>query len=315
MWTLLAASAGWAEPLLLVHDAHGALLRQAPVVLRPGGRVLVARTALYGASSALLFDDNRATHRVLAVTAEDRDSGVVELNVGLQAPAGVPLASQPVVLGRGDGHDTQAGEYREVGGYGAIARLQCKNSGVERDAPLYNQHGFLAGWHAVRTVDGRSLAFAIPWERLQAGLQPLPRPLDVAAWDQARNAAADEIYTRALACLWTSDYDGAAFYFRQAAEREPLNARVWFHLAFMEGKTGHTRAKLACFRKAIELVPGFAEAHYHLGIALAMNRDGAGAIAEARALATIDPALGRRLEDFLQIQHSDVLPPPQPKTK
>jgi len=192
----LAGSCASAEPVLLVHDASGALLRQAPAVLRPEGHVLVARTALYGAASALLFDDNHATHRVLSVTAEDRDSGVVELSVGLQAPAGAPLASQPVVLGRAAGHDTKAGEYRDVGGFGSVARLTCTSSGgavTELDAPLYNQHGFLGGWHAVRIVDGRPLAFAIPWARVQEGLQPLARPLDVAAWDKARNAADDEI--------------------------------------------------------------------------------------------------------------------------
>ncbi len=45
----------FAEPVLLVHDGSGKLLRQAPAVVRPAGRVLASREALYGAASAVLF--------------------------------------------------------------------------------------------------------------------------------------------------------------------------------------------------------------------------------------------------------------------
>jgi len=44
-----------AEPVLLIHDQAGKLLRQAPAVLRPEGMALAPREALYGAASAVLL--------------------------------------------------------------------------------------------------------------------------------------------------------------------------------------------------------------------------------------------------------------------
>ena len=168
-----------AEPVLLVHDATGALLRQAPAVLRTQGKALAPREALYGAASAVLLDDQQKMHSVVAITAEDRDSGVVELFVGRQAPAGPDAAIGPATEVRSGGHAAQAGEYRELGGYGAVARLNCTGRN-EVSGPLYDEHGFLAGWHAVRVVDGQTLEFALPLARIQAGLTEVA-PVSVAS--------------------------------------------------------------------------------------------------------------------------------------
>ena len=303
---VLCALALRAEPVLLVHDASGALLRQAPAVLRTAGKALAPREALYGAASALLIDDNHALHSVAWITAEDRDSGVVELFVGRQAPAGPDAALGPATELRSAGHTAHAGEYRELGGYGPVARLDC--AGVnEASGPMYDEHGFLAGWHAVRVVDGQTLEFALPLARLESGLTETA-PVSVTDWNRRRKPEADEIYSKALGYLWAGDYEGSAFYWRKASVAEPENARVWYHLAFMEGKTGHSQAKNRCFRRAIALQANFAEAHYNLGIGLALAGDHEGALAEVKALQPIDEGLARRLDGFLGVSHTDVLP-------
>ena len=156
-------------------------------------------------------------------------------------------------------------------------------------------------------MNGQPITFAIPMERLSAGLTSIP-PAGLAAWDQQRKAEADEIYSKALAYMWAGDYEGAAFYWRKAREAEPGNARTWYHLAFAEGKTGHSREKTRCFRKAIELQPHFAAAHYDLGIGLALSGDRDGAMNEVKALKPIDVGLSRRLEGFLGVMHTDELP-------
>ena len=303
---LLCALALGAEPVLLVHDASGALLRQAPAVLRKAGKALAPREALYGAASALLLDDSHALYTVAWITAEDRDSGVVELFVGRQAPRGPDAATGTPLELRSADYAAHAGEFRELGGYGPVARLVCAGKN-EASGPLYDQHGFLAGWHAVRVVDGKTLDFALPLARLEAGLRETG-PVSVAEWNQQRKPEADEIYSQAVGCLWAEDYEGAAFYWRKASVAEPDNARVWYHLAFMEGKTGHSQAKNRCFRRAIALEPDFAEAHYNLGIGLAMAGDNEGALEEVKALRAIDEGLARRLEGFLGVAHTDVLP-------
>jgi len=312
---ILCAISLCAEPVLLVHDQSGALLRQVGVVVRPEGKVLASRDALFGAASAVLLDERGGLSQALSVTAEDRDSDVVELFVGRQAPAGPDLASQYATKVNSGGHTATAGEYRDSGGFGPVARLSCSGIG-EASGPLYNEHGFLAGWHVVRIVNGQPVTFAIPMVRLMTGLRPI-LPLAIADWDRRRNAAADEIYSKALAYMWASDYEGAAFYWRKAREAEPQNARTWYHLAFAEGKTGHSREKTRCFRKAIELQPGFAAAHYDLGIGLALSGDRSGAMNEVKALKPIDADLSKRLEGFLGVVHTDELPvkrPPIPRT-
>ncbi len=302
-----------AEPILLVHDQSGALLRQIRVALRPQGKVLASRDGLYGAASALLLEDQGRVSQVLSITAEDRDSGIVELFVGLQAPAGQDLASQfATTVSMGD-HSAKAGEYRSSGGFGPVARLSCSGKG-ETSGPFYNEHGFLAGWHAVRNINGQPIVFGIPMERVMTGLTSIP-PTGISQWNGRRNAEADEIYTKALAYMWADDYEGASFYWRKAREAEPNNARTWYHLAFAEGKTGHSREKTRCFRKAIELKPSFAEAHYDLGIGLALSGDRDGAMNEVKALKPIDESLSRRLEGFLGVVHTDQLPLKKPAVR
>jgi tetratricopeptide (TPR) repeat protein len=307
LWLALACLAPLgADPLLLVHDQSGTLLRQAPVAVRPRGKALAAREALYGASSAVLLDERGALNRVLSITADDRDSGVVELFVGRQVGPGPDEAAQPATKVTSGGHTATAGEYRNSGGFGPVARLSCTGQG-EASGPLFTEHGFLAGWHAVRMVNGQPIVFAIPMDRVEAGLQPIT-PLAIADWDRQRKAEADTVYSEALAYMWAGDFEGAAFYWRKASEAEPQNARTWYHLAFAEGKTGHSKEKNRCFRKAIELQPGFAEAHYDLGIGLALAGDRAGALNELKVLKPLNDGLSKRLEGFLGVVHTDELP-------
>ncbi len=298
---------------MLVHDQSGALLRQAGVVVRPEGKVLASREALYGAGSAVLLDEKGGMNEVVFLTAEDRDSGIVELFVGRQVPQGPDAASQYATTVSSGGHSAKAGEYLISGGFGPVARLSCSGKG-EASGPLYNEHGFLAGWHAVRMLNGQPITFAIPMERVSAGLAPI-LPVSISAWDRRRNSAADDIYSQALAYMWGGDFEGAAFYWRKAREAEPANARTWYHLAFAEGKTGHSKEKTRCFRKAIELDPRFAPAHYDLGIGLLLSGDRDGAMDEVKALKRIDETLSKRLEGFLGLSHSDELPAKKPSAR
>ena len=136
---------------------------------------------------------------------------------------------------------------------------------------------------------------------------PRREHLSLAEWNAGHDRTRESTYQRALGHLWAEDFDGALFYFRKAVEIEPANARAWYHLAFVEGKTGHGKAKTAYYRKAIELDPGFAPAHYYLGFSLLMNGDHDGAEAEYRKLKDLDPAWATRLKLFMEAAHVDVL--------
>lgn len=305
-WLLAACAWAAGEPQLLTYDASGALRAQSSAVLRAGGYALVPREALYGAERAILQDMDGRLHPLLWVTGEDLDAGVAEVWVGAQAPAGPDMSSFTTDRVRTSAHSARLVPAKESGAFGLVARLECDS---EHDAhpsgPLYDEHGLFAGWHATRIIDGRRMSFAIPHERLAAISMTLR--LTLAEWNSLHDEAKEEPYLRAMGHLWADDFDGALFYFRKSAELSPENARVWLHLGFVEGKAGQGSRRVDCYRKAIELDPTLAEAHYLLGFTLLMRGDHDGAYQELRVLRKLDEAFARRLELFMKSVHVDVL--------
>lgn len=303
---LLAASAMAGEPELLTYDATGALLAQSPAILRTGGYALVPREALYGADRAIIQDTDGRLHPLLWVTGEDIDAGVAEVWVGLQAPAGPGAASSTTDRVRMAGRAARLAPAKESGAFGMVSRLECEGENEALpDGPLYDEHGLFAGWHSTRLVDGRRMPFAVPYERLAVIHQTIR--ITLAEWNARHDPKEEEPYLRAIGHLWADDFDGALFYFRKSSEISPNNARVWLHLGFVEGKAGAGSRRVDCYRKAIELDPELAEAHYLLGFTLLMRGDHDGAYQELRVLRKLDEGFARRLELFMKSVHVDVL--------
>jgi tetratricopeptide (TPR) repeat protein len=303
VWLAAAVSA---EPVLLTFDGQGNLLRQGAAVIRRGGYAYVSRDALRGASSALVKDDRDAIHPVLWVTGDDPDAGVAEVWIGAQAPAGPDDAGRELKRARTASHEAQVKSSVDSGGFGIIYLLDCGSRHGVEDGPLYDEHGYLAGWHATRVVNGGNSSFGVPVSRLQEFQHDLRLTLE--QWNRERGAFPDEHYRNGLAYLWSSDFEGALFYFRKAVQSAPGSARAWFHLAFVEGKTGHEKTKIECYRKAVELAPDFADAHYYLGFGLIMAGDRQGAEAELKRLKELKSPLAEKLEGFLRLLHVDPLP-------
>jgi hypothetical protein len=294
-----------AETVLLSHDPQGNHLKTGHAVMRKGGFALAPRETLFGAATARIIDDSGGMHTVLWISAEDADSGVVEVFVGTQAPAGPDAASSMGTDVRLVGHEAKARKPREAGGFGVVSRLDCGGPEDSGSGPLFDEHGLLAGWHVTRTIDGQILAFAVPLSRFDAITQTLR--LSLAEWNAKNDAVRESAYQRALGHLFIEDFDGALFYFRKATEAEPANARAWYHQAFAEGKNGHGVAKIACYRKSIELDPTFPPAHYYLGFSLIMAGDQKGAVREYETLRELDTGWATRLKLFLDAAHVDVL--------
>lgn len=302
---VLACAALRAEPVLLTYDGSGRLLRQDRAVVRPGGFALAPREALVGAASAALLDENGGIHPVLWISADDADAGVLELYIGAQAPRGPDPATTLGKRVKTPDHEASVRYTKESGGFGVISRLDCGGPSDTRSGPLYDEHGLLLGWHAVKVVDGQPLAFAIPLARLDAIKATLH--LSLAQWNVAHDPAREADYQRGLGHLWADDFEGALYYFQKATESDPGNARAWYHLAFAEGKLGHGKAKTASYRKAVELDPAFPPARYYLGFSLLMNGDRAGALKEYEQLKKLDASWALRLRLFLDAAHVDIL--------
>lgn len=308
LWFLLAAG-GWlcagAAPSLLTYDGSGRLLGQYGAVMRGGGYALAPRAAMIGAEAAGIYDGAGRLHPVLWITGEDLDSGVVEVFLGLQAPAGPAAATGIGKIARADGSVAKVRYVKESGGFGAVARLEFEAGAAPPEGPLFDEHGLLLGWHVVKTVDGGSVSFGIPLARLDSIHGNSRKTLG--QWNGTRSWVGEQEYLRALGHLWADDFDGARFYFRKAAQLRPGMARVWFHLGFVEGKTGNPKLGIECYRKAVTLEPDYAPGRYYLGFSLVMAGDAEGARAELAALEKLDPALALRLKQFIEIAHVDVL--------
>ena len=294
-----------AETVLLTHDGQGSLLHSGHAVLRKGGFALAPREALFGAASARIIDDSGGMHPVLWISAEDADSGVVEVFVGGQAPSGPDASSNMGTRVRLVGHEAKVLKTREAGGFGVVSRLDCGGPKDSGNGPLYDEHGLLAGWHITRTIDGQILAFGVPLSRFEAITQTMR--LTPAEWNAKNDAVREALYQRALGHLFIEDFDGALYYFTKATEAGPDNARAWYHRAFAEGKNGHGLAKIACYRKAVALDPAFPPAHYYLGFSLMLTGDHKGAVKEYETLRELDIAWAARLKLFLDAAHVDVL--------
>lgn len=305
---LLALPASAGEPRLLTFAADGALLADGPAILRSGGYALAPREAFYGAQRALIQDKDSRLHPVLWVTGEDIDTGVLEVWVGAQAPPGPDASSQSSNRVRFAGWEVRRVPAKESGAFGMVSRIEPDCPGeAPASGPLYDEHGLFAGWHATRTVDGRPMCFAVPLERLSLISRTLHLTLD--EWNSRHDATKEAPYLRAIGHLWADEFSGALFYFRRSSELDPANARVWLHLGFVEGKSGHASRRVDCYRKAIELDPELVEAHYLLGFALLMRGDHDGAYQELRILRKLNESYAKRLEVFMKSVHVDVLGP------
>lgn len=304
---LTFALSGWlhAEPALLTFDAAGKLLAQTAVIVRPNGYAYTNREAFYGAARAVVLDDERRISPVLWVTGDDPDAGVLQIWVGLQIPKGPDDSSGLTQVLHSPGHESKADHLREAGAFGFISTLDCQPAHGAVNGPLYDEHGLFAGWHVSREVDGKRFSFAVPLERIHGIDETIHSPVE--EWSKAHTQAKEVEYQRAIGYVWLEEFDGALFYLRKAVELDPGNARAWLHLGFAEGKAGHGKRRLECYRKALELDETLPEAHYLLGFCLLLAGDQDGARTQVSALKKLNSEYGLRLEKYMGTVHIDSL--------
>lgn len=299
---LLAAGGMTGGQSLLTFDQTGAVLSQTEAAVRPGGIAYVSREALYGAAAAVVAGPSGGLHPVLWVTGEDADIGVARVWIGLQVKAGPDAATRKPERARAGGVEGQVGELKETGAEGMLARLEFGQRLAPASAPLYDEHGLLAGWSVGRQVDGKMFWFAAPSGRLD--LMPAIRET-LEEWNKRHPKERESAYVRALGHLWADDIDGALFYMRKAVDADPSNARGWMQLGFAEGKAGLGQQRIRSYKKAVEADPALEAARYLLGMNLLMTGDRGGAVEQYKALTRLKSDYAARLKSFLDSLHVD----------
>jgi tetratricopeptide (TPR) repeat protein len=288
--------------MVVLKDVAGRELRRVPATALSDGSVVLSRSALIGASSSALADSGQESK---LVTGDDPEYNLARLWFGghtealsfAPIPAEGPLHS-PLV-------ETTVEKLFDSPNFGPLWRLQTRKLFPRDGQLLLDDHDRPVAWYEARLVDGQLFAFALPPERLTA-IPPVL--LGLAEWNSRRLVKFDEAYQRAVGYMWVEDYEGAAYYLREAVKLNPKSARAWFHLAFAEGKRGKGNERIACYLKALELDNSIAEAHYNLALAMIMKGDSAGAEAHLAQLYRLQSPLAEKLASFVGLIHVDELP-------
>jgi hypothetical protein len=328
LWLLLVAplaayAAVAADCSVEIRDGGVADPLTAPCLVRDsGGYVVISRSALAGAVSAeLLIGERRLSVRFVVADNPYADLVEVWTPVGTTPLVPAPISDLPppeaAVYTTSSGEKLALRKTLDEPGLGQVLVLEGGAQKHAHGTALFDATGAATALLACHMVNGSEVHYAIPAvaiREMQAG--PL---LTLAEWN-ARNKldrASAEGLQNAIGYFWYGEIDGARFYLEKYVEANPEDPRGWFLLGFAEGKSGNSRRKILAYRRAVELDPAWSEAHYNLGIALAM----AGEMAEAKKvharLLELDETLANRLAQFLDEVHVDKLPektvkPPKP---
>ena len=111
----------------------------------------------------------------------------------------------------------------------------------------------------------------------------------------------DDPYVLGVAQISAGNYEKAKTYMERAVKEDPKNAKSWVRLGIVRGKLGDSEGRYAAYRRAIQIDPGYAEAHYNLGFAYLLDGDRCAATAEADKLAGLDAELSRKLDMLIAL--------------
>jgi len=111
---------------------------------------------------------------------------------------------------------------------------------------------------------------------LALGLPSIVGPILAAQGPTFRTAQAKEHYGRAIAFSEKSDWNGAVLELNRALRHEPTNLQILIELGIAYGELKDWEQATRLHKKAVQLAPSSARAHYNLGVTLDRSRPGKG---------------------------------------
>ena len=291
------------------YDSQGkALARSAGFIVSKDWQVIAGRSSLQGASTAEVITPKDARYAVKEVVAESVSAGLVRLTLGtsegeaapLEFSAAVPAVAEPVVVAS-DGSKGVVAAVRSIPGLGSVLRVTAPISQEAGGSPVLNSKGEAVGvamWQAGQRRDAGFVASAESVLALHPG-----QPRTLAEWREiaaSRSSSADEDYRRGLDQLFLDDYEEALYHFGKAIKKDPRHAEAWFHSGFARGKLGLAEKKIEAYKEAVKIKPDYGAAHYSLAVSYLLAGERDLALAELKALASIDPAAAERLQILIE---------------
>src|SRR5919199_4008330 len=223
---------------------------------------------------------------------------------------------------------------REVPNFGRIIQITVPISHGNSGSPVFNMQGQVVGVVTVKVVNGQNINLALAAARVESLRAGALQSFDTLTARNNRpttdpSSSAEWWYKNGLNSLWLGNYDGALDSFENSVSKNPNRVEAWIQVGYCLVKQGKNadairaykqalRLKpdsfetynklgdayyyasnfeqaLAAYRQAARLRPEQPEAYYNLGITYLEMGDRAAALAQARALESLDAELYKKL--------------------
>ena len=119
-------------------------------------------------------------------------------------------------------------------------------------------------------------------QQVRAGLRQMGFPV-------AENVSAQQLRAKGRSLYSAKDYRRALPYFQKAIEKNPHDAKTWYHVGYVNNKLGDYQQATQAFQQAIRLNPEYAQAHRGLGMVFAKQSRFQEAIAALKQAALLNP--------------------------
>jgi len=270
--------------LILTYDKEGKILAQGSgFFINQNGDVITNRHVLQGASRAEVKTAEGEVYPITQIVAEDVEGDIIRASVDIPPKVAYPLpvstsipevGERVIVIGSPLGLEQTVADgivsaVREIPAFGKIIQITASISPGSSGSPVVNMQGKVIGVATFQIVEGQSLNFAIPGERVAKLTPGKRRPL--AEWQMGRaeewHASAEALCDTGFAVLWTGNYEKALPYFEKVAEKDPQDAIAYFVIGYCNDQLGRYTEAIFAYKRGISIKPDYAEAHFGLGSA------------------------------------------------
>ncbi|MBA7579907.1 tetratricopeptide repeat protein [Candidatus Atribacteria bacterium 1244-E10-H5-B2] len=252
------------------------------------GNIITNYHVLKGASSAEVKTSGGKTYPITYIVAEDEQSDIIRLSVNIPSKYVHPLSLSATVPEVGERilvygsplglektvSDGIISAIREVPGYGKLIQITAPISPGSSGSPVLDMKGEVIGIATFQIVEGQSLNFAIPSERI-AKLNLIEEERTFTTEELFRQEEkskkdsdyAYEAVNKALYFIDKREYEKALPYLEIAIKTDISSLKAWayFKIGFCYEILGVYTKAIEAYKQAIRINPDYVDAYNNLG--------------------------------------------------
>ncbi len=262
-------------------DARGATLARGSGFFVSSDKIITNRHVIEKSTRVEIHLINGNKYTAKGVLAIDGEGDLALLQVDIPKEFAIPLTlarnaplqgESIVVIGNPFGLEGSVSNgivsaVREIPGYGKIIQITAPISPGSSGSPVVNMLGQVVGVATLQAVEGQSLNFAVPSERVsQLKVNDIQSFASLAAETQKnKRSAAQSLYAQGLGMLSRDDFVRALVFFERAVDIDANYAEAWYQAGFCYGMLGRHAEALKASRQASKLRPDWIETFINIG--------------------------------------------------